>query len=99
MIISKNQVDSILKTYNKQLGVNKINKPGAAKQIGKNDDLVISGESKIKQKVLQAIKNSDDMRLDKVNELKERVSAGTYNVSDDEVAEKMIERAIIDQLI
>ncbi len=99
MIISKSQIENILKTYNKQSGGNKINKTEAAKQVAKKDDLVISGESKIKQKVLQTIKNTDDIRLDKVNDLKERVSAGTYTVSDEEVAEKMIERAIVDRLI
>lgn len=99
MIISKSQVQNILKTYSKQLGGNKVNKVDEAKKVAKKDNLAISSESKIKQKVMQSIKNTDDIRLDKVNDLKEQVSAGTYTISDDEVAEKMIERAIVDRLV
>lgn len=99
MIISKSQVQNILRTYSKQLGNNKINKVDEAKKVTKKDNLAISSESKIKQKVMQAIKNADDIRLDKVSDLKERVSTGTYTISDDEVAEKMIERAIVDRLV
>lgn len=99
MIISKSQVQNILKTYSKQLGSNKVNKVEEGKKITKKDNLAISSESKIKQKVMQAIKNTDDIRMDKVNDLKEQVSAGTYTVSEHEVAEKMIERAIVDRLV
>ncbi|HZK43213.1 MAG TPA: flagellar biosynthesis anti-sigma factor FlgM [Syntrophomonadaceae bacterium] len=99
MIISKSQVQNIIKTYAKQLDNNQLNKVEGAKRVAKKDDLSISSESIIKQKVMQSLKNSDDIRLDKVEDIKERVSAGTYTISDDEVAEKMIERAIVDKLI
>lgn len=99
MIISRSQVQNILKTYSKQLGGNKVNKADEGKKISGKDNLAISNESKIKQKVMQAIKNTDDVRLDKVNELKVRISTGTYTVSDREVAEKMIERAIVDRFV
>ncbi len=99
MIISKSQVQNILKTYSKQFSNNRLNKAEPAKSVSRKDNLVISSESKIKQKVMQSIKQSDDIRLDKVNEFREKVSTGTYTVSDEEVAEKMITRAIVDQLI
>ena len=66
---------------------------------GKNDELAISNESRIKQRAMQAIKQSEDVRMDKVNQLQEQISSGTYTVNDDEVAEKMIARAIVDRLV
>lgn len=98
MIISKAQVQNLLQVYNKNKNVNRADSVPAAKSI-KRDALAISDESRIKQKVMQAIRQTDDVRLEKVEELKERISAGTYTISEDEVAEKMIERAIIDWLV
>ncbi|NLM87729.1 MAG: flagellar biosynthesis anti-sigma factor FlgM [Syntrophomonadaceae bacterium] len=98
MIISKAQVQNLLQVYNKNKSVNRVGSASTAKSI-KRDALAISDESRIKQKVMQAIRQTDDVRLEKVEELKERISAGTYTISEDEVAEKMIERAIIDWLV
>ncbi len=99
MFISKSQVQNILKTYSKQFSNNQVNKTGEAKKVNQKDNLVISSESKVKQKIMQSIRQSDDIRLDKVKEFKEKIATGTYTVSDDEVAEKMITKAIVDHLI
>jgi negative regulator of flagellin synthesis FlgM len=99
MIISKTQVQNILKTYTKSFNTDNANKSKEVKAKVNKDQLAISGESRIKQRALQAVKQADDVRSEKVNELKERMSAGTYEVSADEVAEKMISRAIVDTLV
>lgn len=99
MIISKTQVQNILKTYTKNVSTDNVNKTKEVKPKFNKDELAISGESRIKQRALQAIKQTDDIRTDKVNDLKERISAGTYEVTADEVAEKMISRAIVDTLV
>lgn len=99
MIISRAQVQNILKTYSKTLSNDNVNKTKETKQkLNQRDELAISGESRIKQRAMQAVKQADDIRTDKVEDLKERISAGTYEVSADEVAEKMISRAIVDTL-
>lgn len=98
MIISKAQVQNLLQVYGKNKSVNRVESAPAAQSI-KRDALAISDESRIKQKAMQAIRQADDIRLDKVEDLRERISAGTYTLTDDEVAEKMIERAIVDRLI
>lgn len=99
MIISRAQVQNILKIYGKEMNSNKVDKNQAVKAAGKKDQLDISGESRVKQKAMQAIKQSEDIRQDKVDQLREQISAGTYEMSDDAVAEKMIARAIVDRLI
>jgi negative regulator of flagellin synthesis FlgM len=98
MIISGTQVQNLLKIYGNE-GANKVDKKQFGKIAGKNDELAISNESRIKQRAMQAVKQAEDIRLDKVNQLQEEISSGTYAVTDDEVAEKMIARAIVDQLI
>ncbi len=98
MIISGTQVQNLLKIYGNE-GTNKVDKKQFGKIAGKNDELAISNESRIKQRAMQAVKQAEDIRLDKVNQLQEEISSGTYAVTDDEVAEKMIARAIVDQLI
>jgi len=98
MIISKAQVQNLLKIYRKDAG-NQLDKVQAGKPADKEDKLVISDESRIKQRCMQAVKQAEDIRLEKVNKLKEQLSSGTYEVNADEVAEKMIERAIVDRLV
>lgn len=98
MIISGKQVQSILKTYGKQFN-NQVNKSENVKKVSKADNLAISSESKIKHKIMQSLKNSEDVRTDIVEELREQIATGTYTVSDEEVAEKMITRAIVDHIV
>jgi len=98
MLISKTQLQNILKVYGKSPGA-KVEKAAAGSGVARNDELAISRVSKITQKAMQAIKQAEDIRLERVGELEEQMSAGTYTVSDDEVAEKIIGTAILDRLI
>ena len=38
----------------------------------------------------KAVSEASDVRLDKVNDIKARIAAGTYNISSEAVAEKML---------
>lgn len=98
MLISKTQLQNILKVYGKSPSA-KVGNVATGSSVTKNDELAISRESKIKQKAMQAIKQAEDIRPDRVSLLEEQISAGTYTVSDDEVAEKIIDTAILDRLI
>ncbi len=99
MIISKTQVQNILRVYGRQFESNRTGKAEEPGNTGRKDELAISRESKLQQKLMQAVKQAGDLRPEKVAELEERMSSGTYVVADDEVAEKMIERALVDRLI
>lgn len=99
MIISKAQVQNILKTYAKELRSGNVEKGKQVQgKLGK-DELSISGDSKLKQRVMQAAIKSEDIRSSLVKELAEKISTGSYEVSNNDVAEKMISRAIIDKII
>ena len=97
MVISKTQLMNILKIYNKS--DNKVEKAQATKATARTDELAISRESRVKQKAMQAARQAEDMRPDKVAELQEQISSGTYTRTEDEVAEKMLERVLVDRLI
>ena len=57
-----------------------------------SDQLEISNMGKDIQVAKQAVKNSPDVREDVVASIKERLSAGTYQVNTDEIADKLFER-------
>ncbi|HWP95339.1 MAG TPA: flagellar biosynthesis anti-sigma factor FlgM [Syntrophomonadaceae bacterium] len=98
MIISKTQVQNLLKVYETNLGTTKVAKVEASQPVTKQDDVSISEASKLKQKVMQAVNQAPDIRTDRVDEIKQKLAAGTNEISDSDVAQKMIERAIVDRL-
>lgn len=100
MIISNKYVQSILKIYNKDLKSSSPNQTEAFKGTNSGkDELALSGEGRIKQKAYQVARQADNYRQDRVDLLREQISSGTYIVSDDEVADKMIASAIVDRLV
>ncbi|MGE5380699.1 MAG: flagellar biosynthesis anti-sigma factor FlgM [Methylocystaceae bacterium] len=98
MIISGKQVQNILKVYNKQ-GTEAVKPRNTVNAVNKNDQVSISQESAVRQRAVQAAKEPYEVRSDKVEELREGIATGTYQVNDEDVAEKMIYRAILDKMI
>ncbi len=98
MIISKAQVQNIMKIYGKDSSsaqTDNIKNIAASKK----DELSISSESRIMQKAMMAAKQAPDIRWEKVNELKEKMASDTLEVSDEEIAEKILEQVLIDDLL
>lgn len=98
MIISKTQVQNLLKVYETNLGATKAAKVESSQPVTRKDDVSISEASKLKQKVMQAVNQAPDIRTDRVDEIKQKLAAGTNEISDGDVAQKMLERAIVDGL-
>ncbi len=98
MKISSSQVQSMLKIYGKSL---KLPDRSSRTEGGRlrADNVTISGEGKLMQKAIQAARLAEDIRQDKVEELREAIATGVYEVSPDEVAEQMIYRALVDKLV
>ncbi|MDF2951222.1 MAG: hypothetical protein K0S18_805 [Anaerocolumna sp.] len=55
-----------------------------------SDQVEISRIGKEYQVAKQAIAGTPDVRMDKVNEIKKRMESGTYNVTMEEVADKIL---------
>lgn len=56
-----------------------------------SDKLEISQLGKDYQTAKQIVAQTADIREDKVNEIKQRMEAGTYEVSSEELAQKLVE--------
>ncbi len=98
MKISSNQVQSLLKIYGKTL---KLPNQSVRTERGrlKADNVMISGEGKLMQKAIQAARQAEDIRQDKVEELRAAIATGVYEVSPEDVAEQMIYRTLVDKLV
>lgn len=75
----------------------KTNKPkGTAKKTttAATDSLEISGPGKDYQVARKAAAEAPEVRTDKVKDIMERMKAGTYNVSIEDVAAKMADRIL-----
>ena len=69
----------------------KKNKPAAgAKEIKKNDSVQISSEGKQAAEIskqMQIVRETPDIRADRVNAIKEQIKNGTYDFNDNKVLE------------
>jgi negative regulator of flagellin synthesis FlgM len=60
------------------------------KSSGFSDSLEISQTAKDYQIAKQILVHVPDIREDKVNDIKERIEAGTYDISMEDVADKLV---------
>jgi negative regulator of flagellin synthesis FlgM len=65
---------------------------GTQKSSGASDKFEISSFGKVLQIAKQAVSEAPDVRMDKVNELKESINSGNYDLSMDRLAEKLTDK-------
>ena len=74
-------------------GTNKTNRTQATKQTANVSDKVqISQMGKDFQVAKKAVAEASDIRSDKVADIKAKIDAGTYQVSADDFASKLLEK-------
>lgn len=76
----------------------KVSPVSGVKKNTASDAFEISQAGRDYQTAVQAVKEADDIREDKVSRIKEQLASGTYNVTGEEFAERMAAR-IFDTLI
>lgn len=82
-----NQIQQIAEIY----GATSTRKtPAKGAKVSEKDKLEISITAKHFQTALKAAKGSPDIRAEKVEKIKSQIESGTYNVSAEEVAKKMM---------
>jgi negative regulator of flagellin synthesis FlgM len=69
---------------------NSTRKPTKVNSTSVSDQVEISSIGKEYQVAKQAIANAADVRTEKINDIKKRMESGTYNVSMEEVADKVL---------
>jgi negative regulator of flagellin synthesis FlgM len=73
----------------------KSNPVSSAKETKKKDSVQISSEAKNAAdvaKMAQVVKASPDVRIDRVQQIKELIDKGTYNFDSPEILEKVADR-------
>ncbi len=75
----------------------KIQKPGqVAPDSPSGDRVEFSSRSKEMQKIYETLKNTPEVRSEKVDDLKNRINKGQYQVDSEAIAEKIIKESILD---
>ncbi len=70
---------------------NAVNKTMKVAGTSTTDQLEISRTAKDYQVAKQAVAGTQEVRTDKVNDIKNRIESGTYNISMEETADKIVE--------
>ena len=82
-----------IKNINNAYKVNATDRISKISKVKKEkDSLAISDVAKELQIAKKAVKNTPDIRYDKVNDIKKRMKSGSYDVTTKEVADKIIDR-------
>lgn len=70
----------------------------AEKNAAKTDTVHISDAAKEIQEVRKELDNIPDVRADKVEQLKNQIENGTYEIKSEEIAEKMLKDSLLNDL-
>ena len=70
----------------------------AEKNVAKTDTVNISDAAKEIQEVRKELDNIPDVRADKVEQLKNQIENGTYEIKSEEIAEKMLKDSLLNDL-
>jgi len=94
---NKINIDAYVNNINdKQKAENTSDK--AEKNITKTDTVNISDAAKEIQEVRKELDNIPDVRAEKVEQLKNQIENGTYEIKSEEIAEKMLKDSLLNDL-
>lgn len=98
MIISNQQVQSILKNYG-VAGGRRANYSNPVTPPNRQDKLELSPQAQEMNAIRQKIASLPEVRENRVDELKARIKNGDYQVDAMAVAQKMLDRSMVDELL
>lgn len=98
MNISKSQLNDITKTYLEKPAQTE-NRAHIKTKETKKDEVALSEDALKFAKLVREASKAEDIRVEKVNELKTKISSGTYNIDGKLVADKIVEEAFTEKLI
>lgn len=98
MIVSSSQIQKVLKLYGEQSKISKNTNADTTGSIQKKDEVILSSEAQGFGQIMQTLNGLPAVREDRVKDLSEQISTGKYNVTSQEIAEKMLGRLAVDRL-
>ncbi|MGB4505437.1 MAG: flagellar biosynthesis anti-sigma factor FlgM [Syntrophaceticus sp.] len=102
MIISSHHIQTVLRLYGAQklqAAEDQHNDKAKQKELQKGDKAELSLEALDHQKLCEAVLQTPEVREDRVQEIKDALEKGEYDVSADKVAEKMLGQFLVDRLV
>ncbi|MBU7006417.1 flagellar biosynthesis anti-sigma factor FlgM [Phosphitispora fastidiosa] len=100
MIISNSQIRSLIAMYANQ---DKKEAQSPGKGLKKFNEeayqISVSSDAQAYMTAKEAISTLPEIREDRLANIRKLVQSGTYEVTDEEVAEKMIGRTLVDKLV
>ena len=67
-----------------------VKRTGNVREVAKNDEVVLSHEGQSFSSMLQKLQSMDEVRGGKVQELSAKVADGSYNVSNENIAARLL---------
>ena len=68
--------------------------PGGVSSSNGTEQVAISAKAKDIQQATKVVNATPDIRIEKVDRIKEKITNGTYHISSDQLAEKVIQNII-----
>ncbi|MGE5472837.1 MAG: flagellar biosynthesis anti-sigma factor FlgM [Ignavibacteriales bacterium] len=82
-------IPQIQEVYNKNKTTSKIEKSSSVSS--KKDAVSISSEGKDFQTALKAVRETPDIRTDRIEEIKQKMQGDKYEVSSSDIADKIVD--------
>jgi negative regulator of flagellin synthesis FlgM len=100
MRISRHELQNVLSAYVKRVSEKPDKQAADTEKTGsaKTDSIALSEKARELSKLRSKLDDISAVRPERVDELKEKIEAGEYKVSEEEVAEKILERFLADSL-
>jgi len=92
MKINNNNISKMLSAYNKQNLNTTKTKENESTRLKRKDEINISDEAKEIQSLMKKLKDMPEVRQEKINEIKEKINSGNYEIDPEKIAEKMLLR-------
>ena len=90
-MITNKPIDGLLSVYGKnRIDASSRVKSTAGIQGSKRDQLELSDTARVLQVANQALKNTPDIRIDKVEALRKKIESGQYQVPASQIAEAIL---------
>ncbi|MGF7059777.1 flagellar biosynthesis anti-sigma factor FlgM [Brassicibacter mesophilus] len=96
MKIFNNNIDKIVQAYKRQDAKKGVKEAG---RLTKKDQLSLSEKAKEYQAAMNALKDTPDVRTEKVEAIKHQIETGTYKVDASKIAQKMLDNINMDKRI
>jgi negative regulator of flagellin synthesis FlgM len=81
----------VSRLYQKQVETEKKQK-GRAVSEEKSDSIILSAKAAMVQKAAKAAAEQDEVRVEKVEQIKEEIEQGTYDLDSKKIAEAMLKK-------